>query len=99
MAEQERLWRFFRELQQAVQAGNSGRAAQPYRSGTFIVTALSGDVELSVSDISEEDAILIAGELKEQGIRVQVSGSVTCPSCGARVPEQDYCVRCRAKLS
>jgi hypothetical protein len=95
----ERLRQFFREVYEAVDAGNRGLAEQPYRSGTFMVTALSGDIELTVSDVSEEDAILIAADLKDQGIRAQVSATTRCPSCGARVPRQANCVRCRAKLS
>jgi hypothetical protein len=97
MAERD-LWEFFREVQDAVSEGNRGVATQPYRSGTFMVTARAGEVELTVKDVSEEDAILIAGELGERGVRALVSGSVLCPNCGQRVPDQSYCVRCRAPL-
>jgi hypothetical protein len=63
-----------------------------------MVTARAGEVELTVKDVSEEDAILIAGELADRGVRALVSGSLLCPSCGQRVPDQSYCVRCRAPL-
>jgi hypothetical protein len=97
MAERD-LWEFFREVQDAVSEGNRGATAQPYRSGTFMVTARAGEVELTVKDVSEEDAILIASELVDRGVRALVSGSLLCPSCGQRVPDQSYCVRCRAPL-
>lgn len=97
MGERE-LWKFFREVREAVSEGNSGTTPQPYRSGTFMVTARSGDVELSVKDVTEEDAILIAGELSERGVRAMVSASLLCPACGERVPDQEFCIRCRAKL-
>ena len=63
-----------------------------------MVTALSGDIEFTVSDITEEDAVLIAGELKDMGVRALVRGTVVCKECSRRVPDQAYCVRCRAKL-
>jgi hypothetical protein len=97
MAERD-LWEFFREVRDAVNEGNRGVATQPYRSGTFMVTARAGEVELTVKDVSEEDAVLIAGELGERGVRAEVSGSLVCPACGQRVPDQSYCVRCRAPL-
>jgi hypothetical protein len=95
---EERLWRYFSEVRAAVEAANRGQESQPYRRGTFMVTAVAGDVELTVSDVSEEDAVLIAGELKAMGVKALVSGSVICPACGKRVPEQRYCVQCRARL-
>jgi hypothetical protein len=95
---EERLWRYFSEVRAAVEAANQGQESQPYRRGTFMVTAVAGDVELTVSDVSEEDAVLIAGELKALGIRALVSGSVICRACGRRVPAQRYCVQCRARL-
>ncbi|HEX7003089.1 MAG TPA: hypothetical protein VF168_02750 [Trueperaceae bacterium] len=98
MGERE-LWQFFREVRDAVAQGNRGAKEQPYRSGTFMVTARAGEVELTVKDISEEDAVLIAGELNERGVRALVNGSVLCPHCGERVPEQSFCVRCRRKLA
>ena len=93
-----KLWRFFHEVQQAVVEGNEGRGPQPYQRGTFLVSALAGDVELTIQDISEEDAVLIAGELRELGARALVRGSQRCASCGRRVPAQEHCVRCRAPL-
>jgi hypothetical protein len=98
MGERE-LWAFFREVRDAVSEGNEGARKQPYRPGTFMVTARAGEVELTVKDVTEEDAILIAGELTERGVRAMVSGSVICPGCGQRVPEQSYCIRCRAALT
>jgi len=97
MGEQE-LWKFFLEVQEAVEDGNAGRATQPYEAGNHMVSALAGDVELSVKDVSEEDAILIAGELKERGVRALVSGTLICPACGRRVPDQEYCISCRSRL-
>jgi len=92
------LWRYFRDIRAAVDAANHGRATQPYATGTFMVSALEGDIELTISDVSEEDAVLIASELKEMGVKAVVSSSLICPKCGKRVPKQDYCVHCRAKL-
>lgn len=93
-----KLWKFFREVNQAVSEGNSGRAPHPYLSGRFMVTARAGEVELTIKDISEEDAVLIASELRSLGARAVVSGSLLCPSCGQRVPDSAYCIRCRTKL-
>lgn len=90
---------FFHEVRQAIQEGNEGRGPFPYHSGTFIVTATSGNVEVTIKDISEEDAALIAGELSELGAHVVVLGSQTCPDCGHRVPAQRYCTHCRSRLS
>lgn len=98
MAERD-LWEFFSEVRDAVAEGNSGASTQPYRAGTFIVTAQAGEVELTVKDVSEEDAVLIAGELNQRGARALVTGSIHCPSCGRRVPDQSYCVACRAPLN
>jgi len=92
------LWRFFGDVRRAVARGNRGLDALPYRRGTYLVDACSGDVELTVSDITEEDAVLIAGELEALGVRAVVRGSRTCPHCGARVPDQSSCVRCRRPL-
>ncbi len=92
------LVRFFRELRRAVARGNEGLDAQPYRRGTFLVDACAGDIELTVSDVSEEDAVLIASELDALGVRAVVRGSRICPHCGARVPDQASCIRCRRPL-
>jgi hypothetical protein len=92
------LWQYFQEVRGAVEAANRGDASQPYASGRFIVSAVSGEVELTVSDIAEEDAVLIASELSAMGVRAVVRASLVCPACGERVPAQDYCVRCRARL-
>jgi hypothetical protein len=93
------LWRFFREVHAAVAAANRGEASQPYRRGRHVVSALAGDVEVTLKDVSEEDAILIASELRSYGVHVVVRGSVVCPRCGARVPEQAHCIACRAPLT
>ncbi len=98
MSKEDKLWNYFREVNAAVEAAKTGEASLPYQRGTFIVTALSGDIELSVKDIAEEDAILIASELSDLGIRATVQGSSLCPSCGNRVPKQAYCMHCRAPL-
>lgn len=97
MGERE-LWKFFEEVRDAVSRGNTGVGEQPYKSGTYMVTARAGEIELTVKDVSEEDAVLIAGELSDRGVRALVRGSRHCPGCGERVPDQDYCVRCRSKL-
>ena len=92
------LWTYFREVRAAVNAANQGRGSQPYANGTFVVSALADDVELTISDVSEEDAVLIASELEAMGVKSVVRGSVICPKCQSRVPKQAYCVQCRAKL-
>lgn len=92
------LRRFFAEVTAAVAAANDGVAAQPYRRGTFIVSAVAGDVEVTLKDVSEEDAILIAGDLRALGAHVVLRGARTCPACGALVPDQGHCVVCRAPL-
>ncbi len=89
---------FFRDLRRAVARGNEGLEAQPYRHGTFLVDACAGDVEFTVSDVTEEDAVLIAAELGELGVRAVIRGSRICPHCGARVPDQASCIRCRQPL-
>lgn len=63
-----------------------------------MVTATAGEVELTIQDVTEEDAVLIAADLRHLGARALVRGTVTCPACGLRVPEQEYCVNCRARL-
>lgn len=92
------LWTFFHELREAVASGNAGTAPQPYRTGNFMVLAEADDTELTIRDVSEEDAVLIASELHELGARSVVRGMVACESCGRRVPDQAYCVSCRARL-
>jgi hypothetical protein len=98
MGERE-LWDFFREVRDAVGEGNRGSTTEPYRAGTFMVIARAGEVELTVKDVTEEDAILIAGELNERGVRALVRGSLQCPKCGERVPDQAFCVSCRSRLA
>ena len=98
MGERE-LWQFFREVRDAVSDGNRGASSQPYRAGTFMVTARAGEVELTVKDISEEDAILISSELTDRGVRAFISSSRLCPECNRRVPDQAYCTNCRAPLN
>lgn len=93
------LWRFFVDVRRAVAQSNGGAGPQPYRHGTFLVDACAGEVELTISDVTEEDAVLIAGELTALGIRAVVRGSRICPHCGARVPDQASCVRCRRPLA
>lgn len=92
------LWRYFRDVSTAVSAANSDGSAQPYARGSYVVSAFADDVELSVTDVSEEDAVLIAAELKTMGVRAVIRHSFVCPHCGLKVPEQDYCVNCRRKL-
>lgn len=92
------LWPFFRELREAVERGNAGEAEQPFRSGAFLVHAEADEVELTIRDVSEEDAVLIAGELHELGARAVVRAQLICATCGHRVPDQSHCVHCRAPL-
>lgn len=92
------LWRYFRDVSTAVNKANRGGGAQPYVRGSYMVSAFADDVELSVTDVSEEDAVLIAAELKEMGVRAVIRHAFVCPHCGLRVPEQDYCVNCRKRL-
>jgi hypothetical protein len=92
------LWRYFREVREAVERANRGDGSQPYRPGDFLVHAEVGEVELTVRDVSEEDAVLIAGELATLGARTSLRALITCPSCGQRVPDQAYCVSCRTAL-
>lgn len=98
MSPAEALRRYFAEVSAAVEAAHRGRGGLPYRNGTFVVSAVAGDVECTLKDVSEEDAILIAAELRALGARVVVRGATRCPACGALVPEQDHCVACRAPL-
>lgn len=92
------LWRYFRDVSTAVTEANRGGGAQPYVRGSYMVSAFADDVELSVTDVSEEDAVLIAAELKTMGVRAVIRHAFICPHCGLRVPEQDYCVNCRKRL-
>lgn len=101
MAEDSRrgpLWSFFHELRQAVERGNAGEGQQPYAPGDFLVHAETDEIELTIRDVSEEDAILIVGELRSLDVRAVLRHQVTCPTCGHRVPDQAHCVRCRAAL-
>jgi hypothetical protein len=99
MTPEDALRRYFAEVMAAVDAAALGRGALPYRRGAFVVSAVAGEVECTLKDVSEEDAILIAAELRSLGAHVVMRGSVLCPRCGARVPDQDRCVVCRAPLA
>jgi len=92
------LWQYFKEVSTAVSAANREGGSQPYTRGSYLVSAFADDLELSVTDVSEEDAVLIAAELQTMGVRAVIRHSFVCPHCGLRVPEQDYCVNCRRKL-
>ena len=92
------IWRYFREVRAAVERANRGDADQPFHSGRFLVHAEVDDVELTVRDVSEEDAILIASELRDLGARASVRAQIVCPACGRRVPQQAFCVHCRSAL-
>lgn len=92
------LWHFFEEVHQAVAAGKRGQGAPPYASGTFLVSARAGDMELTINDVSEEDAVLIAAEIRLLGARAVIYNSLVCPHCARRVPAQRYCVACRGQL-
>lgn len=99
MNSEQALWQYFREVSAAVDAANEGDANQPYAIGYFMIVAQAGDIELTVSNISEEDAILIASELRAGGVKVNVRDTVICPHCAKRVPKQAYCSHCRGKLN
>ena len=96
---EEALWKYVRELHAAVEKGNRGDAPQPYHKGPFLVSARAGDIEVTIKDIAEEDAILIASELGAYGVRTVIRGSTTCPHCGERVPMQRFCTSCRQRLA
>ena len=95
---EEALWKYVRELHAAVEKGNRGDAPQPYHKGPFLVSARAGDIEVTIKDIAEEDAILIAGELGSYGVHTVIRASTTCPRCGKRVPMQRFCTHCRQRL-
>lgn len=99
MNQGDKLWQFFKEVKQAVDKANQGDDSQPYQGGQHMITALTDDLELTIYDISEEDAILICSELSDMGVKTLMRASVICPGCHKRVPEQDYCTNCRQKLS
>lgn len=92
------LWKYVRELHAAVEKGNRGDAPHPFQKGLFLVSARAGDIEVTIKDIAEEDAILIADELGSYGVRTVIRGSVACPHCSERVPAQRYCTHCRQRL-
>lgn len=92
------LWSYFREVRAAVERAHRGGADHPYRNGDYLVRAEANEVELTVRDVSEEDAILIASELAELGARTSVRAQRSCPACQRRVPDQAYCVHCRSPL-
>lgn len=93
------LWDFVKEVHRAVEAGNRGEHSPPYASGTFLVSARAGDIELTIKDVSEEDAVLIAAEIRHLGARAVVYDSVVCRHCGRRVPLQHHCTSCRRPLT
>jgi hypothetical protein len=66
------LWRYFREVRAAVERAHRGEGDHPYLRGAFVVHAEADEVVLSVRDVSEEDAILIASELADLGARTVV---------------------------
>lgn len=92
------LWQYFRDVSTAVSTANQGGGTQPYVRGSYMVSAFADDLELSVTDVSEEDAVLIAAELQAMGVRAVIRHAFVCPHCGLRVPEQDFCVNCRKRL-
>jgi hypothetical protein len=93
------LWQYFREIHEALKSAESGKDSPPYQSGTFMVTAVADEVEFTVKDVSEEDAVLIASELQARGVLASLYATVICPSCGQRVALISHCSSCRAKLS
>jgi hypothetical protein len=92
------LWQYFREIHEAVQNAEAGKDSPPYKSGTFMVTAIADEVEFTVKDVSEEDAILIASELQARGVQATLYATVICPNCHQRVAQISHCSSCRARL-
>jgi hypothetical protein len=92
------LWQYFCDVSEAVDSANQRSQNQPYASGQFIIVAQAGDIELTVSNVAEEDAILIAAELRAGGVNVNVRNTLICPNCQQRVARQSYCTFCRSKL-
>lgn len=88
------LWRYFREVREAVERANRGDGDQPYRPGDFLVRAEVGEIELTVRDVSEEDAVLIASELRALGATARLIALATCPRCAARMPADAPCPAC-----
>lgn len=95
------LWAFYREVRDAVDAANAGTGPHPYRSGDFMVAAEGDDIEITVRDVSEEDAVLIASELVSLGARARIGERRTCPRCGRRTSEfasaSRVCSTCNAR--
>ncbi|MEM7736518.1 MAG: hypothetical protein AAF267_12080 [Deinococcota bacterium] len=92
------LWQYFCDVSEAVDDANERGKGQPYASGQFMIVAQAGDIELTVNNVTEEDAILIAAELRTGGVNVSVRDTVICPTCQQRVAKQSYCTSCRSKL-
>ena len=88
------LWSWFRELRTTVEAANAGHGEHPFRRGDFEVRAVADEVELTLRDVSEEDAVLIASELRTLGATARVIALATCPRCGGRAPAEALCSAC-----
>jgi hypothetical protein len=99
MNPEDALRRYVAEVVKAIDDARRGRGELPYRYGRFIVSAVAGQIECTLKDVSEEDAVLIAGELRALGARAVVRGARRCRACGSLVPDQDHCVVCRAPLA
>lgn len=89
---------YLRELEQAVHYAQQTRTSLPFKRGTFIVLARGKELEIAIKNVTEEDAILIASELKARGVHVSIHGTVRCPHCQQQVPRQSRCLVCRHKL-
>ena len=92
------LWTYFEEVQEALDDSNRGRGSHPYRPGSWVVIAVLDGVEAKISGISEEDAVLVAAELRARGARALMRLLIRCPSCLNLVPESVRCAHCRAPL-
>ena len=88
------LWSWFRELRTSVEAANAGHGEHPFRRGDFEVRAVADEVELTLRDVSEEDAVLIASELRALGATVRLIALATCPRCDGRMPADAPCPAC-----
>lgn len=91
------LWSWFRELRTTVEAANAGDGDHPFRRGDFEVHAAADEVELTLRDVSEEDAVLIASELRSLGATARLVALADCPGCGHRGPAESPCPDCASE--
>ncbi|MEZ4632555.1 MAG: hypothetical protein R2880_17895 [Deinococcales bacterium] len=95
---EEALKGYVRELYAEISKAHQGKGDLPFRHGSFWVSAISRDMEMDITHVSEEDAIIIVSELQALGIRAVMRAMMNCPNCKKAIPKQDYCLYCRKKL-